>query len=76
MITFFCDGASRVIGGESRGFIGIVGFRDGEIVKEHAAAMGVASCNEAQYDAIIGAVGPAKRMGERRVQLLSNSQLN
>lgn len=75
MLRCFCDGSSRLIGGERRGFIGIVGYRDGKIVAEHAAGVGIATSNEAEYYAVIGALSLAKRFGERRVQILSDSEL-
>ncbi len=75
MLQFFCDGSSRSVGGKHRGFIGIVGYRDGKVIAEHAASVGVASHHAAAYYAVIGALVIAKRLGARRVEIKINSQL-
>jgi ribonuclease HI len=75
MFKFFCDGSSRVVEGERRGFIGIVGYQDGKVIAEHAAAVGLATGNEAEYYAVIGALVIAKRFTPRCVLIMSDSQL-
>jgi ribonuclease HI len=76
MLKFFCDGSSRFgEDGERRGFIGIVGYRHSKVIAEHAACVGLATSNEAEYYAAIGALVIAKRFGTRCVQIVSDSQL-
>ena len=75
MLKFFCDGSSRFENGERRGFIGVVGYRNGKVVAEHASSVGLATSNEAEYYAVIGALVIAKRLGSRCVQIMSDSQL-
>jgi ribonuclease HI len=75
MLRFFCDGSSRIVDGERCGFIGIVGYREGKLIAEHAAGVGIATSNEAEYYAVIGALVLAKRYGARQVQVVSDSQL-
>jgi ribonuclease HI len=75
VLKFYCDGSSRIEDGERHGYIGIVGYRNSRMIAEHAATVGIATSNEAEYYAVITALVIAKRFGERFVQLVSDSQL-
>ena len=75
MLNLFCAGSSRKELGERRGFIGIVGYLDGKIVLKHAACVGLASIHEASYHALITALVLSKRVGERKLDIKSDSNL-
>lgn len=75
MVKFFCDASSRIENGERRGFIGIVGYRNGKVIAKHAVCVGLATNHEAAYYAVIGALVIAKRLGVQCTEINSSSQL-
>lgn len=54
MLTVFCDGGSR--GNPGKSAFGFVAYHDGQIVKEGAGKIGIATNNFAEYTALIKAL--------------------
>ncbi len=73
MLVAYVDGASS--GNPGNIGIGVVLKKDGETIKELSKPMGKGTNNVAEYLAVIEALKLAKRLGEKKIKIYSDSQL-
>jgi len=72
-MIIYTDGAS--LGNPGPMGIGIAFWKSGELVKEISEYIGKGTNNEAEYTAVIRAVQIAKKMGEKKITVRSDSEL-
>ena len=70
MLTIYTDGGSR--GNPGKSAFSFVVVKDVKIISEHAEFLGIATNNEAEYNAIIAALTKVK---EKSLHIISDSEL-
>lgn len=70
----FIDGASKGNPGESS-YAFVLGRRDGTIIMEVAARVGIATNNEAEYRALLAVLNQVVEWGGEELRVFSDSQL-
>ncbi len=70
MLTVYTDGGSR--GNPGKAACAFVAVRDNKIIKEHSKFLGIATNNEAEYNAIIQALQAIK---ENELEIISDSKV-
>lgn len=73
-LVVFIDGASRGNPGESA-FALVIGNEKGEILYQVAGRIGIATNNEAEYQALLEALNTVLRLGIQKVTIFSDSEL-
>lgn len=73
MITIYIDGAS--VGNPGKSGIGYLIYRGDKLIKKESVFLGVQTNNFAEYMALIFPLGDILALGEKQVEVFSDSQL-